>query len=541
MAILHRNPMPLSGALFVTNPRRKKKSTRRKSKSLKIPTRLNARRKAPKASVKFGAAEQLSAASKRKSSKKKAPAKPSIKKSVKRKTSKKKSSRKVIASRKQPTRLKKWAAFQKRMSGLGLTRSELSKLYKKGKTVKELNELKREIRKSAKGIHKTRKIGRRTYTKAKKQVQSKMPMLFNPLKKIGLRKNPILGVNVLATPIALAQAVQTRLQTIPVLKTVAWTVTPIALGYGALKIHEMLKPYVVGSVIPAIQDAASKVSGIPVIGGVAGAVTESVVTPVLSKASAYPYTSTAIVGGLTLGYLAKKGFVSKPAAAMVAGAAATVGIVLDRVSQSSGAELGALHTNPHCYGDGGQYMIGRNSTALGADHHMGAIQMGAIDMGAVHMSGLHLAGAHDSLYGDASLADAKACTCVMMPDEVAAAKAGKMAYTRKFGTSPRNLKSGQSLMSRHAGRPGHRYGWIVKMLGFENFQKIASLPPKKRESVISQLQQQAIAAIPKLVAQQQAQGASVESASIPVHGTLNGVSGVEGAAYGALMFAGNGY
>lgn len=541
MAILHRNPMPLSGALFVTNPRRKKKSTRRKSKSLKIPTRLNARRKAPKGSVKFGAAEQLSAVSKRKSSKKK-PA--TRKKSVKRPTSRK-SSRKVIASRKQPTRLKKWAAFQKRMSGLGLTRAELSKLYKKNKTVKELNDLKREIKKSAKGIHKTRKIGRRTYTKAKKQVQSKMPMLFNPLKKIGLRKNPILGVNVLATPIALAQAVQTRLQTIPVLKTVAWTVTPIALGYGALKIHEMLKPYVVGSVIPAIQDAAQKVSGIPVIGGVAGAVTESVVTPVLSKASAYPYTSTAIVGGLTLGYLAKKGFVSKPAAAMVAGAAATVGIVLDSVSKDSG-ELGALHTNPHCYGDGGQYMIGRNSTALGADHHMGAIQMGAIDMGAVHMSGahmggLHLAGAHDNVYGDASLADAKACTCVMMPDEVAAAKAGKMAYIRKFGTSPRNLKSGQSLMSRHAGRPGHRYGWIVKMLGFENFQKIASLPPKKRESVISQLQQQAIAAIPKLVAQQQAQGASVESASIPVHGTLNGVGGVEGAAYGALMFAGNGY
>jgi len=96
-------------------------------------------------------------------------------------------------------------------------------------------------------------------------------------------------------------------------------------------------------------------------------------------------------------------------------------------------------------------------------------------------------------------------------------------------------------MSRHAGRPGHRYGWIVKMLGFENFQKIASLPPKQRENVISQLQQQAIAAIPKLVAQQQAQGASVESASIPVHGTLNGAGGVEGAAYGALMFAGNGY
>jgi hypothetical protein len=79
------------------------------------------------------------------------------------------------------------------------------------------------------------------------------------------------------------------------------------------------------------------------------------------------------------------------------------------------------------------------------------------------------------------------------------------------------------------------------MIGFENFQKIASLPPKQRETVISQLQQQAIATIPKLVAQQQAQGSSLESASVPVDGTMNGVGGVEGVAYGALMFAGSGY
>ena len=547
MAILHRNPMPLSGALFVTNPRRKKSSLH-----INPLMRKNARRKsAPSArqlalpGMGMDDLEALAGGSKRKSSKKKTSAKrkTSRKKSVKlpaRRSSKKtvkasrrkSSKRTVVASRKQPTRLKKWAKFQKKMSGLGLTRTQMSALYKKGKTSKELTQLKREIKKAATGIHKSRKIGRRTYTKAAIQTRQKMPMLFNPFKKVGLRKNPIMGVNVLATPIALVQAFQARVQTMPVLRTAAWAITPVALGYGALKIHEYAKPIVVNTVIPAVRNGLQTVAKVPVVGQVA----QAVVNPVLNKATEYPYTSTAIAGGLTLGALASRGYVSKPAAAMVASAAATVGFVLDYLNKDEGsAEMGAI-----AYGDGGQYMIGRDSTALGAVQ-MGAVDMGAVQMGALDMAGIHMAGIHDSVYGDASVADAKACSCVMMPDEVAAAKAGKAAYLRKFGQSPKNLKTGQSLMSRHAGRPGHRYGWIVKMLGFENFQKIASLPPKKREIVISQLQQQAITAIPKLVAQQQVQGSSLESAAIPVQGTMNGVGGVEGVAYGALMFAGNGY
>ena len=79
------------------------------------------------------------------------------------------------------------------------------------------------------------------------------------------------------------------------------------------------------------------------------------------------------------------------------------------------------------------------------------------------------------------------------------------------------------------------------MIGFENFQKIASLPPKRREIVISQLQKQAIASIPALVQAQQAQNASLETASLPVQGAMNGVQGFQGVGYGAMMFAGQGY
>lgn len=79
------------------------------------------------------------------------------------------------------------------------------------------------------------------------------------------------------------------------------------------------------------------------------------------------------------------------------------------------------------------------------------------------------------------------------------------------------------------------------MIGFGNFQKIASLPPKRREIVISQLQKQAIASIPALLQAQARQNASLETASLPVEGTLNGVQGFQGVGYGAMMFAGQGY
>lgn len=532
MAILHRNPMPLSGALFVTNPRRKKKS----SLHINPLMRKNARRKAaPVDSKQMPLFEELNSlvggktsAPKRKKSAKPVSAKKTVKvvsakKSVKKSAKKsvtKVSSRKVLSvatkSKKASAALVQWRAFQKKMGGVGLKRSEMADLFKKKKSATDLRKLKSEIKKQARKMNDQR-LGRRLIRKAKQQVKVDMPTLFNPMKKVGLRRNPILGVNLLATPIALVQAVQARLQTMPVVNMVAWAVTPIALGYGTLKIHQVVRPYVTGKLIPAVQKG---VANIPVVNTLAA--------PVLTKAVAYPYTSTAIVSGLALGFLAQRGYVSRQAAALVASTAATVGFVLDSVTKEETAEMGAI-----AYGDGGQYMIGRDSSALGAIDMNG---FGAVQLGAVQMAGIA-----DSEYGDASVADAKACTCQMMPDEVAAAKAGKAAYIRKFGQSPKNLRTSQSLMSRHAGRPGHRYGWIVKMLGFENFQQIASLPPKQREIVISQLQQQAIAAIPKLVAQQQAQGASIESAAIPVHGTLNGVGGAEGVAYGALMFAGNGY
>ena len=420
-----------------------------------------------------------------------------------------------------------WGVFQAKMKDVGLDRAEMKALFKKKKTPKQLNELKSRIKSKIRSIA---RVGRKTRRKAKDLIKKDMPTLFNPFKKITNRKNPLFGINVLAMPLQAIATIQEKIADVPVIKNIAFAVTPLALGAGVYAVHRVVEPMLIPHIDKLLQN--------------------KYVPAPIKKLVHYPYSVTGVSVGLALALLAKYGLVSKQAATIVASSAVSVGMALDlslkpfaeaagdvatektlevvEVSEQplSGVHMGALQQNPHGYGDGGQYMIGRNTTALG---NYGAVKMGAMHMGSMHD------------YNDASMADAQACTCVMMPEEVAAAKAGQAAYRRKFGVSPNNKRKIQSLRSRHAGRAGHRFGWLVKMIGWNNFQKIASLPEKQRATVINQLQKQAIASIPQIIAAQQAQNASVESASVPVDGTINGVQGFEGVGYGAMMFAGQGY
>jgi hypothetical protein len=499
-------------------------------------------------------------------------------------------------------------AFKKKFKGYGLTAKELNGLFKRGKTKKQLSDIKRAITSTARalgkeegaaalkkridaindalkiqlqrkrGKAKTRRKTARTkareradrrlysskkYTKRdgsegtrrtrkrkiwKKAAQdtffSKMAMFMNPFKKINPRRRKnagIMGIQPLAMPLAIVGDVQQAAAKAPVVGWASFAITPIALGAVAYGLQRMAEP-----VISPFLDRY--------IGEV----------PVLKETLKFPYTTTGVLTGLAMGILAKNNLLNGQAAGLVAASAVSVGMALDlslrplakaasevameqtaqRTAQIqvAAAEMvesglpngngmitgnGLTNGNGNGYGDGGAYMIGAASNSLG---NYGAIHLGAINLGAIQ-----------SEYSDASPADAKACTCVMMPDEVSATKAGAQAFQRTFGKSPVNKRRVQSLMSRHAGRNGHRFGWLIKMIGFANFQKIASLPPHQRKVVISQLQQQAIASIPKLVAAQNAANSTIESASVPVQGTLNGAQGFSGVGYGAMMFAGQGY
>ena len=608
MAVMNRNPMPLSGALFVTNPRRRrnKMSLSRRKNALRLNRRRNAlklnRRRnrlgtgnANDMTVKELKAE-LSAAGKSTRGKKAAlvtrykkmyalapigASKPKKKGKARKKTGlpaktmeqlramakskglkrysglNKKQLISRIRSGKSPAAKARqksgWAKFQKEMKDLGLNQKEMKYLWKRkkdGKPASDFSKMKKAIGAESRRLA-SKRIGRSTRRKAMNNVAAKQIALFqNPFKKINPRRRKnagIMGLQPLAMPLALVQDVQQGAAKIPVVRLASFAITPVALGAAVYGVHRLAEPHIMKFLDDTVADV-----------------------PVLKETLKFPYTTTGVVAGIALGLLAKANLINPQAASLVAASAASVGIALDlslrpvaeaaaevvkeQVTEKgaaiaveaatlveSGAPLntvaataagadpaamGAIRMGGMHYGDGGQYMLGANTTSLSGMHY-----------GAVHMGD-----ALQSEYSDASPADAKACTCVMHPEEVAAVKAGKAMFQRKFGMSPRNLKKSQSLMSRHAGRMGHRYGWIIKSIGFANFQKIAALPPKQRATVISQLQQQAIASIPKLIAQQQQANSQVETASVPLAGTLNGVQGFDGVqGYGAMMFAGQGY
>jgi hypothetical protein len=603
MAILHRNPMPLNGALFVTNPRRRKNSKKRSNgigrKRNALQQRRNAltmlRRNAEQISLFDGgmniASPKKTATPKRSTSKGKTMAKgktykqmqkegaalglkvigvpkadlaKSIAAEKKRKPAKKskpakkgKPAKKATVSSVTTTRKKSaWSKFLPKVKGLSLTRAQVKNLYAQHqkdpkKADKKIVSFKKKVRAEASKL-KGSKVGRGYLRKGRKSILASDAFLNNPMKKINPRRRKnqgIMGIQPLALPLTLVQDVQSEAAKLPVVSFLSFAITPIALGATVYGVHKLAEPHV----MKFLDETVANV-------------------PVLKETLKFPYTTTGIVAGLALGLLAKNNLLNAQAASLVAASAVSVGMGLDLslrsfakaatdvastatveanaaaavvaaeaieeatgVAPANGAmgaiQMGAIHTNPSSYGDGGQYMIGRASQALG--------NYGAVHMGAVHMGSA--TGLVEPEYQDASPADAQVCTCVMTPDEVASAKAGRDAFRRKFGRSPRNMKSSQSLRSRHAGRAGHRFGWLIKMIGFENFQKIASLPPKRRAIVISQLQKQAIASIPALIQAQAQRNASLETASLPVQGTLNGAHGFEGVGYGAMMFAGQGY
>ena len=72
-----------------------------------------------------------------------------------------------------------------------------------------------------------------------------------------------------------------------------------------------------------------------------------------------------------------------------------------------------------------------------------------------------------------------------------------------------------------ARKHGHRWGWLVKLVGFQGMQKIAALPPYQRRQVIHGLRQRALASLPALLSD---------------HATSDGqISSDEAAQMGALV------
>lgn len=107
-------------------------------------------------------------------------------------------------------------------------------------------------------------------------------------------------------------------------------------------------------------------------------------------------------------------------------------------------------------------------------------------------------------YGDAQGADAYLSGEDFDDLEGDALIRGPRAFFARFGPPPRVASRVQGSYSRHAGRQGHRWGWLIKLVGFQKAAEIASLPPAARLQVIEALRRQALASLPAIMSQQAA-------------------------------------
>jgi hypothetical protein len=166
----------------------------------------------------------------------------------------------------------------------------------------------------------------------------------------------------------------------------------------------------------------------------------------------------------------------------LAGAMIVGGAAVDAFRYFGSADLPAI-------GDGGLYAVGAIG-AMGADGDSHAILSA--------YSGVAL---QDAAYSGADLDSA----------EGEAAISGARTWASRFPFAKRvNRVIGDR--SGCAGQHGHRWGWLIKLIGWDNFRALASSPPATRTAYIQQLRQYAM---------QQAQ-------QIP-----------QNADYGALIYAGH--
>jgi len=210
---------------------------------------------------------------------------------------------------------------------------------------------------------------------------------------------------------------------------------------------------------------------------------------VVEKVGPVKFTLTGVVAATALKYIPVG---DKKLRSQLAVGALLVGGALDMYRLLS-AKMGDLGDSEYlelegAYGDGEYVELEGAYGALSEDGSLYSPEAGYGDGGAydvVPMDGIA------NSYGDSELGDAYASPADLSVAEGEAALAGPDHWRHAFGNPPhvkRRIHGGYGPM---AGRHGHRWGWLIRLVGFDRFQKLAALPPASRVALVAKLKMQA--------------------------------------------------
>jgi hypothetical protein len=448
---LRRNPAPSTGALFVSNPKRRKK---RKASSVRKVKALRKNRRKP-VQKKRKVVRKKRKASARKNRKVVA------KRSIKRKVVRKNKAKKRVVRRKRRV-VRKNKAIKRRV--------------KRRSIVRRKNGTKKGMR---------RKTARRAYMKRRKNRR-------NPAKKSRIRvvrRNPMSGF-------AFLKPIEKLVSKIPVIGKKIAPATGVAVG-------TMVGGAACGVIMPQLGAVpyADKVFGhafgYTVLG--IGLAAVSAVLPLKKDTKVALAASFAAGGGAINAFqLAMNGF---SLAAVAEANKLTMGV----------SEEAEMDLDVAGLGDGMYYEVAPLSGL------------------AVDMNGMY----HDAEYGDAAHAPAD-----LDAHEGQAAMQGPQAYMATFGPPSVKAMGIQSGVSQHAGQHGHRWGWLIKSLGFQRFQALAKMAPQKRRRLIRQMKAAAMQAASS--AYDQALTGAYQGLAVDMNGLAVDMSGLAVDNMAGLAIAGSG-
>jgi hypothetical protein len=271
-------------------------------------------------------------------------------------------------------------------------------------------------------------------------------------------------------------------------------------------------------------------------------------------ASNLAFTATGLVAGgalVGLGATVAKGqqALLNKMAMLAVGGGALIDIVGLVMNAGSGSQMGAIDDNGNVYG-----AIDNDGTVYGAIDNDGTVYGDVVSYGGYEYAGLMEDGTNVSYgtvvgseYADAMPADAEDSGADFNVAEGQALVEGPVAWLKRFGKSPVRATGIRGMKSRHAGREGHRWGWLIKLVGMDKAQQIAALPPQQRLEVLAKLRKAALESLANSMnaqaMQTTAQVASQNLLPAPQDAGLDltGAVGAAGGAYGATMYAGGGY
>jgi len=339
---------------------------------------------------------------------------------------------------------------------------------------------------------------------------------------IRLRNNPM------STGIGVIDSVAKGVGSIPVVgKPLAPYIAPLAVGSvagaGVYYLNKFAAPHLPEQVEPFSFALV----------GMAGAAVTLMVPVGDVKARRLVAAGMATVGA---GIDVYRHFFAQQATAEVSAALSTDEIIMDEEADLGGYgaysfQGGALNNPSYLQHHGYGALALKQNSGYGAWDYTGGALNG---YGSAHDYGDE--GAEE--YNDANEVDAQACPGDFEADEAQTLQQGSRAWFARFGKPGKRMynRSQKGTYSRHAGKRGHRFGWLIKLVGFKGARHIARLPAHERKMMIAKLKSQAIATL-----QAHAQSQNTVP-SLPAVYEGSGPSGAHGygatGGYGAFAYMG---